>query len=94
MKYEEHCADCIEHLGEPFGHVHKWLDELMATHSIRHRKFRHHKAGIEEVRRQWGDRAAMAAELHIIADLKMDGCWDESMDIPADAEQYKAWGLF
>jgi hypothetical protein len=33
-----------------------------------HRQFRHNTNGVESVRRRWGDEAAKAAELHIIAD--------------------------
>lgn len=96
MKYEEHCADCVTYLGEPFGYVHKWMDELFhhQRYGIHHRRVRHHKAGIEEVRAKWGDRAAQAAYRHIVADLRLDGCWSEEMGIPANEEQYKAWGLF
>jgi hypothetical protein len=37
---------------------------------MRHRKLRHHLAGIEQARKLWGDQAAEAARLYIIADLK------------------------
>lgn len=94
MKYEEHCDDCIIQLGEPFGYVHKWLDELFASRGVHHRRFRHHKAGIEEVRVKWGDRAAQAAYRHIVADLRLDGNWPEELGLPANEEQYKAWALF
>jgi hypothetical protein len=41
-------------------------------HVMRHGKFRHHLAGIAEVRRHWGNEIAAAAEAHTIADLKME----------------------
>jgi hypothetical protein len=70
----EHKKDCIQYLGEPFEEVHKWLDEFAVRYPVhifddQHRKYRHHKVGVEQVRKLWGDRAAMAAELHIIRDL-------------------------
>ena len=59
---EEHRADCVEQLGEPFTQVHQWLDELQADYGPMHRPFRHQTEGVERVRSRWGDRAASAAE--------------------------------
>jgi hypothetical protein len=69
----EHKKDCKERLGEAFEEVHLWLDEFAKKYpphifDDQHRKYRHHKAGIEEVRKMWGDKAAKAAELHIVRD--------------------------
>lgn len=71
MNYKEHCKECKEKLGNDWAVVHKWLDEFAPQYwpSQAHRAIRHHKEGVEEVRRLWGDRAAEAAELHIIADM-------------------------
>ena len=71
-KFEEHCNDCIIELGEPFKYVHEWLDEFALTRG-HHRQYRHHEDGVEEVRKKWGDRAARAAEIHIIKDFKSLG---------------------
>ncbi len=72
MKLEDHCNDCIEKLGQPFREVHLWLDEFARKYShenkYKHRKFRHHKEGIEEARKLFGDAGAKAAELHILSD--------------------------
>jgi hypothetical protein len=65
---EKHCEDCRIILGEAFTEVHEWLDEFFPTMGPRHRSVRHHTAGVEEVRRIWGDKAAQAAEIHIRAD--------------------------
>lgn len=54
---------------------------------------RHHRQGIEEVRRLWGDRAALAAEIHIRQDLKMEG-WPEDWPIPRDGEEFHNAGLW
>lgn len=51
-------------------------------------ELRHHLAGIEQVRELWGDQAAEAARLHIIADLKQKG-WTEDQMFPQDEEHYK-----
>jgi hypothetical protein len=63
-----HCRDCELELGEPFEQVHRWLDELFRLKGPAHRKFRHCQEGVEQVRAKWGDRAARAAELHILLD--------------------------
>lgn len=94
MKFEEHCEDCVRFLGQPFEEVHLWLDELFASRGVHHRKFRHHRDGIEEVRKLFGDAAMLAAYRHIVADLRMDGMWCEELGIPKNEEQYKAWGLY
>ena len=67
-KFEVHCSDCVRDLGEPFEEVHKWLDELFAYCGADHRDIRHNVKGVEKVREMWGDRAAEAARIHIIAD--------------------------
>lgn len=67
---EEHEADCIKLLGEPFREVNVWLDAYSRTHGGLHRKFRHHKEGVEEARRLFGDRGAAAAIVHILRDCR------------------------
>ena len=64
----EHSADCCRDLGEPFEHVHEWLDVLFKVMGPKHRSARHHAGGVEQVRKMWGDRAALAAEIHIMRD--------------------------
>ena len=65
---EEHCADCRRELGEDFRHVHEWMDGLFKVLGPKHRSARHHTGGVEQVRRMWGDRAALAAEIHVRRD--------------------------
>jgi len=93
--FTEHCAETTLALGHPFEEVHRWLDEFAGKppHGMRHRKLRHHLAGIERVRKLWGDQAAAAARLHIIADLKQEG-WTEDQPFPKDEDHYKRMGLF
>lgn len=75
----EHCADCRRELGEPFDHVHEWLDALFKVLHQKHpsppcgttpwqASARHHAGGVEKVRKMWGARAARAAEIHIMRD--------------------------
>jgi hypothetical protein len=93
--FEQHCAESIVLLGKPFGEVHKWLDEFAGRppYGMRHRKLRHHQAGINEARKRWGDEAAAAARQHIISDLKMEG-WTEDQPFPRDERDYVRMGLF
>jgi hypothetical protein len=94
MKYEEHCEESIRLFGEAFEQVHAWLDEYAATPlGARHRRMRHHLAGIEEVRLRWGGLAAEAARQHVASDLRLEG-WTEKDRFPADEEDYRRMGLF
>jgi hypothetical protein len=90
----EYCAQRRAVLGKPFEEVHRWLDEFagLPPYGMRHRKLRHHLAGIEQVRKLWGDQVAAAARLHIIADLKQEG-WTEDQAFPRDEEHFKRMGL-
>lgn len=85
---EVHERDCVDILGKPFTEVHKWLDEYVKQYPVtifedQHRKFRHNKNGVEEVRKMWGCVAASAAILHIVRDefgeITAKNCkrWDE-----------------
>jgi hypothetical protein len=93
--FEQHCAQALETFGQPYAQVHHWLDEFAfkPPYGMRHRKQRHHLAGIEEVRRLWGDEAAAAARQHIITDLKIKG-WRETDPFPEDEAHYQRMGLF
>jgi hypothetical protein len=94
LNFDDHCDESINELGDPWKAVHRWLDELFAMKGARHRRYRHNLEGIEECRRRWGDEAAEAARLHIIADLKMEG-WDPATHkIPKDSQDYVSMGLF
>ena len=93
--FEHHCAESIALFGKAYGEVHRWLDEFAEKppYGMKHRKKRHHQAGIEEVRKLWGGEAAAAARQHIISDLKMEG-WIEGQPFPRNEQDYVLMGLF
>ena len=95
MKFSEHCKESITLFGNPFEEVHKWLDEFADAPGIgfKHRRFRHHLKGIEEVRKIFGDIASDVALQHVKSDLKEEG-WTEKDRIPKDEDDYKKMGLF
>lgn len=82
--FQEHCADCVAALGEPFDTVHLWLDAFFPVYGFDHRPERHHDAAVAEIRRMWGEMAARAAEIHILKDYGY---------IPTK-EQADLWKLF
>lgn len=89
MRKAEHRKECLMKLGNEWAEVHVWLDEFARDYFPwpGHRQIRHHKEGVEEVRKKWGDEAARAAELHIIADgVLLEG------KIPTKEETEKGYG--
>jgi len=68
--FKEHCADCKKELGDEFPKVHEWLDELWTLCGPDHRDVRHNNLGVEKIRQKWGDKAAKAAEIHIMKDCR------------------------
>lgn len=94
-RFDEHCVESLKTFGRDFAAVHIWLDAFAGTaeYGFRHRKKRHHEAGIRLVLELFGDAAALAARQHIIADLKQEG-WTENEHVPRDEEDYEKMGLF
>ena len=70
-------------------------DEFAGTpeYGFRHRKKRHHQAGIEEAVRLFGESVREAARLHMVMDLKLEG-WKETDHFPQDEADYVKMGLF
>jgi hypothetical protein len=93
--FDEHCAESLNTCGRAFAEVHHWLDEFAGTpeYGFRHRRKRHHEAGIREVVELFGYEAAQAARQHIITDLKQEG-WTENDRFPRDEADYVKMGLF
>ena len=81
--------------GGEFAEVHRWLDAFAGTeaYGMRHRRVRHHEAGIREAVRLFGTAAGPVARQHIVADLKEEG-WKESDPFPRDENDYVRMGLF
>jgi len=93
--FEEHCRETAEKYLKPFEHVHLWLDEFAGKppYGMKHRRVRHHQAGVNEVHRLFGADAAHVAKEHILADLRMEG-WTEGDPFPLNEAHYVALGLF
>jgi hypothetical protein len=95
MKLEDHCAESIRLFGKPFEDVHRWLDEFagMPGYKMRHRRVRHHEAGLKDVEILFGQDAVPVAKQHIISDLKLEG-WTEKDGFPKNEQDYKRLGFF
>jgi hypothetical protein len=93
--FQQHCSEAQEKFGKSYVEVHLWLDEFAGQppYGMRHRRKRHHLAGIEEVRQRWGDEAAEATRQHILSDLKMVG-WRDTDPFPQSEEHYTELCLF
>lgn len=94
-KREEHCRESVTLFGAPFEEVHRWLDEFAGSpkYGMRHRRVRHHEAGIQEAIRLFGAAAGPAARQHILSDLKQEG-WTEHDPFPQNEAHYVRMGLF
>lgn len=93
MRFEAHCALCQQLLGDPCEEVNLWIDELAwvdrgacapKQFNPKHRRYRHHREGIEEARARWGELGAKAATLHVMADLGLK----DPNDIPRDEADF------
>lgn len=93
--FEQHCQQSVATFAKEFAEVHRWLDEFAGTpeYGMRHRKLRHHTAGLEEVQKLFGEEGVAAARQHIIADLKLEG-WKDGDPFPKDERDYVKMGLF
>ena len=94
-KFEDHCAESARMFGNSFAEVHRWLDEFAGSpgHRMRHRRKRHHLAGIEEAAKLFGENARSAAMQHVITDLKEEG-WTDRDRFPANERDYVKMGFF
>jgi hypothetical protein len=50
-RFEEHCEESLKAFGNDYAEVHRWLDEFAGTpeYGFRHRRKRHHEAGIRQI---------------------------------------------
>lgn len=96
MTFKEHCEESIKLFGKPYDDVHLWLDEFAGSkeYGMRHRKKRHHQAGIEEAVGLFGEETREVARRHVISDLKQEGWKEDSDPFPGTEEDYVRMGLF
>ena len=94
-KFEEHCAESVRLFGKPYAELHSWLDEFAGSerYGMRHRRVRHHQAGINEAVRIFGTDVGPVARQHIISDLQEES-WTERDQFPKDEDHYIKMGLF
>jgi hypothetical protein len=94
-RFEAHCEETVALFGEPFEAVHRWLDAFAGQppYGMRHRRVRHHEAGIREAIALFGEEAGPVARQHIITDLKEEG-WTERDPFPRNEAHYVRMGLF
>lgn len=95
MKYEDHCTEAFLVLENRYEEINKWLDEFANKPGIglKHRRYRHHLAGISEIKKLYGKDASKAAMLHIISDLKEEG-WKPTDHFPVDEKDYVSMGFY
>ena len=93
--FDQHCQESKVRFGQEFEEVHRWLDAFMGKppYGMRHRRVRHHEAGIREATALFGEVGGEVARQHIVADLKEEG-WTENYPFPRDEQHYVAMGLF
>jgi hypothetical protein len=79
VRFVDHRAESLRLFRAECAEVHRWLDEFDGApeYGMRHRRVRHHLAGIREVVQLFGSTAALIARRHIISDLKTEG-WTEA----------------
>jgi hypothetical protein len=93
--FATHCMESLAAFGDNHAPVHRWLDEFAGKppYGMKHRRMRHHLAGIAEAQRLFDGRAGEAAMGHVISDLKMEG-WTIQDGLPKDERDYVRMGLF
>ena len=96
MTFEEHCKESSAIFGKPYEEVHRWLDEFMGAPGIgmKHRRFRHHEAGIRKITKLFGEDAGKVARQHVATDLKEEGWNEKEHPFPKDEDHYIRMGLF
>jgi hypothetical protein len=70
--FEKHYQESIKLFDQPNEEVYLWFDEFQGTpkYKIRHRRVRHHEAGIKQAGELFGEVGGKIARQHIIPDLK------------------------
>lgn len=76
--------DCVRYLGAPHEDVHRWLDQYMPKLGGAHRRELHHKEGIEEAARRFGESGRQAAIVHVLRDCRNIPRKEDYIDGTAD----------
>jgi hypothetical protein len=93
--FEKHCQESIILFGKAYEEVHRWLDEFQGRepYGMRHRRLRHHEAGIGQAGALFGPEVEAVARRHIMTDLKEEG-WTEQDPFPRDEADFVKIGFF
>ena len=89
MKLEAHEKESLTLFGKPYTEVHLWLDAFAGTPDcgMCHRRKRHHKAGVREAKKLFGEEGAWRRGCMSCPNLKMEG-WLEDRRFPEDEADY------
>lgn len=68
--FEQHCLDCLRFLGSRCEAVNLWMDEYFKVYGPQHRRWRHHRQGLEEADRRFGIIGRKAATIHVLRDCR------------------------
>ena len=69
MHIDQHAETCVKKFGKPYFEVHRFLDRYEQDfRGYEHRRFLHHRMGVELVVATYGEEARAPAELHIRQD--------------------------
>jgi hypothetical protein len=95
MKLRDHCIESEQLFGKRYEEIHQWLDEFAGSekYGMKHRRVRHHEAGICKAVELFGPDVEQAARQHIISDLKEEG-WHENDPFPNDEKDYVRMGFY
>lgn len=77
-KFADHCQESIRLFGDSYEEVHRWLDEFQGTerYRMRHRRVRHHQAGIREAVKLFGEQTGF----YQVFDLTVERPYDPDDD--------------
>ena len=93
--FDFHCEESEKLFGDSYSQIHLWLDEFAGKKpfGMRHRRVRHHEAGIQEAIKLFGSDIEKVIRQHIVTDLKEEG-WKSTDRFPQNENDYVKMGLF
>ncbi len=76
MHFDDHVKRTLRIYGRRAEEVHLFIDQYFPKYRISHRRFLHHRLGIELIVAKFGPEAWGPAEFHIVDDLGcVPGTW-------------------